>query len=139
MSKECRICFNNEEEWNDRLIVPCDCTGTAKYIHQSCLELCRLHNSRDHCSTCLAPYALSYKINPYIIDYSVAFVFGLLLGFFIIGLFVLLKQVDPPVLFYLLFMPYFNLSSCNHCIQRFMDKITTHLHTWNEDGIQSRE
>eukprot|EP00340_Litonotus_pictus_P010907 CAMPEP_0170539480 /NCGR_PEP_ID=MMETSP0209-20121228/103959_1 /TAXON_ID=665100 ORGANISM="Litonotus pictus, Strain P1" /NCGR_SAMPLE_ID=MMETSP0209 /ASSEMBLY_ACC=CAM_ASM_000301 /LENGTH=471 /DNA_ID=CAMNT_0010841421 /DNA_START=18 /DNA_END=1430 /DNA_ORIENTATION=+ len=34
----CRICYCNEEEMNDTLIQPCDCSGSMRYIHYSCLQ-----------------------------------------------------------------------------------------------------
>ena len=33
----CRICYETETE-NDKLINPCNCTGSCKYLHQSCIK-----------------------------------------------------------------------------------------------------
>ncbi|XP_075214635.1 E3 ubiquitin-protein ligase MARCHF3-like isoform X2 [Lycorma delicatula] len=47
----CRICHegnNNEEE----LASPCDCTGTMKYVHISCLEKWLSTSSSDTCEIC---------------------------------------------------------------------------------------
>tara|TARA_B110000902_G_C14271131_1_gene573198 strand:- start:1157 stop:1942 length:786 start_codon:yes stop_codon:yes gene_type:complete len=38
----CRICL--EEDLQDNLIAPCDCSGTQKYIHTECLNKWRLVN-----------------------------------------------------------------------------------------------
>ena len=32
---QCRICLDNE---GDDLIAPCNCKGTQKYVHRSCLD-----------------------------------------------------------------------------------------------------
>ena len=37
MSKECRICFEEESD-NNKLISPCDCKGTSQYVHLKCLQ-----------------------------------------------------------------------------------------------------
>tara|TARA_Y100000389_G_scaffold71510_2_gene68202 strand:+ start:1525 stop:2439 length:915 start_codon:yes stop_codon:yes gene_type:complete len=34
---ECKICLEGETNINNRLITPCDCDGTHKYIHVNCL------------------------------------------------------------------------------------------------------
>lgn len=34
---QCRFCFEKAKS-NDALITPCKCTGTLKYIHQSCIN-----------------------------------------------------------------------------------------------------
>jgi hypothetical protein len=40
MSKSCRICYGTEEDEEElgRLISPCKCSGTAKYVHILCLQ-----------------------------------------------------------------------------------------------------
>ena len=35
---ECRICYENENENKNKLIYPCACKGTQKYVHAECLE-----------------------------------------------------------------------------------------------------
>ena len=37
-AKSCRICLGDEDEIDNRLISPCKCAGTMKYIHVSCLQ-----------------------------------------------------------------------------------------------------
>eukprot|EP00960_Hanusia_phi_P045959 757529-Hanusia_phi.AAC.1 len=34
----CRICFDHEDNEDNRLISPCNCTGSQKYIHTKCLK-----------------------------------------------------------------------------------------------------
>ncbi len=36
-SKECRICYTNDEELGT-LVTPCKCKGSLKYIHPECLK-----------------------------------------------------------------------------------------------------
>lgn len=57
----CRICFDaeSEEDANERLISPCACRGTMKYVHKSCLNAWRRHRksgSTACCEYCLQPY-----------------------------------------------------------------------------------
>ena len=37
-NKICRICYNEEESPDDPLLQPCNCSGSMKYIHLSCLK-----------------------------------------------------------------------------------------------------
>ena len=34
----CRICFDHEDDEENPLISPCNCTGSQKYIHRKCLK-----------------------------------------------------------------------------------------------------
>ena len=46
-TKECRICYENEKENKKKLISPCACNGTSKYIHHLCLEKWRNKNKNQ--------------------------------------------------------------------------------------------
>ena len=35
----CRICYCDDQEVESPLIIPCNCTGTMRYIHFSCLQI----------------------------------------------------------------------------------------------------
>ena len=53
----CRICFEGETDISNKLISPCLCKGTQKYIHNNCLKEWRLVNEnipekRDKCEIC---------------------------------------------------------------------------------------
>ena len=53
----CRICFEGELDVSNKLISPCLCRGTQKYIHIDCLKEWRLVNEnnperRDKCEIC---------------------------------------------------------------------------------------
>ena len=48
---ECRICL--EDSTNEQLISPCGCDGTAKWVHESCLQRWREENvSNDNARRC---------------------------------------------------------------------------------------
>lgn len=59
----CRICLENNEK---KLIHPCKCKGTNKYVHLECLNKWRLINGRDsenyrRCNSCLFLYKTKNK------------------------------------------------------------------------------
>ena len=44
----CRICRSEAAE-GDPLFFPCACSGSIKYVHQSCLLQWLRHSSKTHC------------------------------------------------------------------------------------------
>lgn len=60
----CRICLQ-EEKSADKLIYPCFCSGTSKYVHQECLnswrELSTNPEAATKCLVCHAPYRIRPK------------------------------------------------------------------------------
>ena len=64
--KECRFCFGDGSD--GLLVQPCACCGTAKWIHQHCLEKWRRMGPREdaahRCGQCLDEYrdALSIEL-----------------------------------------------------------------------------
>ncbi|KAL3901106.1 MAG: hypothetical protein SGCHY_000859 [Lobulomycetales sp.] len=60
--KTCRLCFSDETEPGDKMISPCKCKGTMKYIHLNCLnEWRRVSQKRDSyfkCDQCGYKYRL---------------------------------------------------------------------------------
>lgn len=59
---ECRICFEEEEEGN-KLMHPCPCKGTQKWIHELCLRRWYLMNEQNkYCSVC--KYRFTVKRGP---------------------------------------------------------------------------
>ncbi|KAJ3205883.1 hypothetical protein HK099_000674 [Clydaea vesicula] len=58
--KMCRICFSYETEPDDRLISPCKCKGTMKFVHLGCLNewrrVSRKKESFFQCDHCLYKY-----------------------------------------------------------------------------------
>ena len=57
--KACRICLDDEPPF----ISPCDCRGTAKFVHRSCLDEWRAQQSVPlaftHCSVCRFEYEVT--------------------------------------------------------------------------------
>ena len=63
--KECRFCLDGYETKSNRLISPCLCRGTQKYVHEACLHQWR-HLNREsrhytNCNECNIEYVLSTK------------------------------------------------------------------------------
>jgi len=60
----CRICFEEQQE-NRKLISPCKCSGSSKYVHYDCLETWRNTTSNElakkKCMECNAPYIIVNK------------------------------------------------------------------------------
>ncbi|KAF3199214.1 hypothetical protein TWF192_010680 [Orbilia oligospora] len=62
--KQCRICLDQTMEDVDpelgRLISPCKCKGSARYVHEECLRAWRLHSANSQsfykCPTCHFEY-----------------------------------------------------------------------------------
>jgi len=56
--EECRICL--DEDIRDKLISPCRCNGTSKWVHEECLQTWRLANMNNDrankCEICNAEY-----------------------------------------------------------------------------------
>ncbi|KAK3241590.1 hypothetical protein CYMTET_48665 [Cymbomonas tetramitiformis] len=55
----CKVCLEGHSFAHGRLVSPCACRGTAKYIHENCLK--QWHTSLGkratlHCPTCQQPY-----------------------------------------------------------------------------------
>ena len=61
--KECRICYENDEEVCKTFITPCACSGTRKYVHPECLEIWRERKRGTidfiRCNECLYFYNIA--------------------------------------------------------------------------------
>ena len=59
-TRSCRICFDTELPDGDRWLCPCQCKGTMKYVHASCLDEWRRRSRRAQsimaCDQCGATY-----------------------------------------------------------------------------------
>jgi RING-variant domain len=71
--RRCRICLEENDtdektEENGKLIAPCECKGTMKYVHSRCLNLWRLVSDANdafyHCTSC--GYAYKFHGGPLI-------------------------------------------------------------------------
>ena len=54
MSMTCRICYENEGD----LISVCDCSGSCKFVHLSCLHKWIEISNATNCEICQAEYRL---------------------------------------------------------------------------------
>ena len=63
--KECRFCLDEHETKTNRLISPCSCRGTQKYVHEACLNewrnINRESNNYTNCNECNVKYIISTK------------------------------------------------------------------------------
>jgi hypothetical protein len=63
--KECRFCLDEHETKSNRLISPCSCKGTQKYVHEVCLNGWRNLNKESinytNCNECNVKYIISSK------------------------------------------------------------------------------
>lgn len=62
----CRICLSSDED-GSRLIAPCRCTGTMKYVHRDCLRTWRTQGSAaaaDVCPVCNSVYTSMWGTLP---------------------------------------------------------------------------
>jgi len=60
---ECRICYDEEKNKN-KLIRPCACDGTTRYVHRKCLDQWRHFRQdmpvRKRCSECKQKYVIEF-------------------------------------------------------------------------------
>ena len=50
----CRICFDDNNQHD--IISPCDCDGTSKWVHRTCLDTWRNIKQIDVCDVCHMEY-----------------------------------------------------------------------------------
>mmetsp|Transcript_2739 Transcript_2739/g.2479 ORF Transcript_2739/g.2479 Transcript_2739/m.2479 type:complete len:94 (+) Transcript_2739:3-284(+) len=57
----CRICL--EAEFPSKMISPCNCKGTQKFVHQKCLQIWDLNhqNSIKKCEICKCEYKKTHR------------------------------------------------------------------------------
>ena len=58
----CKICYNGSED--EPLLSPCNCSGSIKYVHQSCL-MKWLKARKPVCELCNYKYVILKKAKPY--------------------------------------------------------------------------
>ncbi|KAF3922157.1 hypothetical protein ABW21_db0202272 [Orbilia brochopaga] len=105
--KQCRICLDTSTEDADpelgRLISPCLCKGSARYVHEECLRAWRLQSANDQsfykCPTCHFEYQFRrLKIAQVIASATVQI--GITALIFLITVYVLGFVADPIINFY---------------------------------------
>lgn len=60
----CRIC-HCEETNEEHLLSPCFCSGTLRYVHQSCLQQWLKSNAIKSCELCKYDFIMSYETRPF--------------------------------------------------------------------------
>ncbi|KAJ1862452.1 hypothetical protein LPJ78_004703 [Coemansia sp. RSA 989] len=59
----CRVC-RGEGTAEEPLFFPCRCSGSIKYVHQSCLEEWLAHSNKKYCELCEYEYSFSPLYDP---------------------------------------------------------------------------
>ncbi len=100
----CRICFMGDEDRENlgRLISPCLCKGTSKWVHEECLSTWRRlstnSDSYSRCNQCRYQYRIvkdkryDRMLNPLVL--SAASALAILLGSFVLGILITSSPVD---------------------------------------------
>ena len=59
----CRIC-RGEGSTEEPLFYPCKCSGSIKFVHQSCLMEWLSHSQKKHCELCKTPFRFTKLYHP---------------------------------------------------------------------------
>ena len=59
----CRIC-RGEGSQEEPLFYPCKCSGSIKFVHQSCLMEWLSHSQKKHCELCKTPFRFTKLYHP---------------------------------------------------------------------------
>lgn len=59
----CRIC-HGEGTPEEPLFYPCKCSGSIKFVHQSCLVEWLAHSQKKHCELCKTPFRFTKLYDP---------------------------------------------------------------------------
>lgn len=59
----CRICRGEGSE-EDQLFYPCKCSGSIKFVHQSCLVEWLSHSQKKYCELCKTPFRFTKLYDP---------------------------------------------------------------------------
>ncbi|KAJ6110173.1 hypothetical protein N7486_002408 [Penicillium sp. IBT 16267x] len=59
----CRICHGEATE-EEPLFYPCKCSGSIKFVHQSCLVEWLAHSQKKHCELCKTPFRFTKLYDP---------------------------------------------------------------------------
>jgi len=63
-SNVCKICHCGEEEGEPRLITPCLCSGSLKFVHQDCLHRWIKSSDIRRCELCKFTFLMQSKVKP---------------------------------------------------------------------------
>jgi len=68
LERRCRICLEESDSEDNPFLSPCNCTGTAAFVHRLCITRWRRVNRGNpnsrRCRECLAPYDLTSPERP---------------------------------------------------------------------------
>lgn len=59
----CRICHGEATD-EEPLFYPCKCSGSIKFVHQSCLVEWLSHSQKKHCELCKTPFRFTKLYDP---------------------------------------------------------------------------
>lgn len=86
----CRICHCESDPQNP-LLTPCYCSGSLKYVHQTCLQQWLTASETNSCELCKFPFIMHTKIKPfnevsveiaYMTTYVYVYIWTTCVGFF---------------------------------------------------------
>lgn len=63
----CRICLGEESDLG-LFVSPCNCRGTLRFVHPTCLKQWIQTSGRGRCSTCRQNYRIPLTIGLYLMD-----------------------------------------------------------------------
>jgi len=107
--EECRICY--QDSTNEKLISPCNCKGSMKYIHRSCLEKCIFSSKSNICGICKNTYKFNEnKFVLFIINNKVITSILTLFLYFIISIFSLYYNISLNTIFLSYFVLLFGMN-----------------------------
>ncbi len=105
---ECRICYENNSK--EKLISPCSCSGSMKYIHRSCLEKCIFSSKSNICPICKDIYKFNEnKFILFVINNNVITSVITLFLYFIISIFSLYFKITLNTIFVCYFILLFGM------------------------------
>ena len=95
----CRICFEENNYYDNRLISPCLCKGTQKFIHVECLKEWRQVNEnnpekRDKCEICNFNFIIKNQIDFLYYKEDVSFIMTFFRHFYILFFSIIYGTID---------------------------------------------
>jgi hypothetical protein len=102
MNKECRICLEDINDISNKLITPCLCKGSCRYVHEGCLGIWRKIDNLN-CKTCpTCKYNYKYEKDIIVDIYNFILNNSLFVGFLLLIIFeVIYGFIFVKFIFYL--------------------------------------
>jgi E3 ubiquitin-protein ligase MARCH6 len=93
----CRICYEQEINPEDKLVTPCLCQGSIKYIHNNCVKNWILNQGiiyEPKCEICKFKYKLNFSTKKtYVKEFICSFIEKLLAILFVAGVILLIVDI----------------------------------------------